>query len=388
MATMGSSFTAKNFLKVCEQIKVGTLSVATPEGVTHRFGDGQPVAEIRINDWALASIIAERGDIGLGETYVRGMWETPDLEGFLRLLLENEDVSRPLSSGSPLQKLIFRFTNSFLRRNNRAGSLKNISQHYDVGNDFYQLWLDPSMTYSSALYDTGIDCLETAQKNKYTRLLSLLPDSADRVLEIGCGWGGFAEQAAQTGRSVTGITVSNAQLEYAQNRLGKCADIQLRDYRDVKGTYPSIVSIEMIEAVGEQYWPQYFRTLKQRLAEGGTAALQAIIVEDSSFERYRRQSDFIREYIFPGGMLVAPRRIRDCARQFGLSVDSFYRFGEDYARTLRAWLSRFNQAETKIRALGYGDEFIRSWRYYFEFCAAGFAHGEHINVAQIKLSHQ
>ncbi len=385
---MKNSIVARKLLKACEQIQVGSLRLKTPNGDIHEFGGGAPHAEINIHDWAMASIIAERGDIGLGETYVLGMWETPDLERFLNFLLENEDLSIPLSKGSYLQKLIFRFTNSFLRRNNRSGSRKNITQHYDVGNEFYKLWLDPSMTYSSALYGDGVDCLEAAQKNKYSRLLSLLPQSAENVLEIGCGWGGFAEEAAQSGRAVTGVTVSNAQLEFARHRLGKRADIQLRDYRDIQGTFDSIVSIEMIEAVGEQYWPQYFRTIKHRLAEGGTAALQAIIVEDASFERYRKQSDFIRQYIFPGGMLVAPQGIRECAKQCGLKVNDFYRFGQDYARTLREWLMRFNKAEMKIRALGFSDEAIRSWRYYFEFCAAGFAHEKHINVAHVSLSHQ
>ncbi len=385
---MRNSIVAKKLLETCEQIQIGSLRMKTPNGEIHEFGEGVPRAEITIHDWAMASIIAERGDIGLGETYVQGLWETPDLEGFLKLLLVNEEVSIPLSKGSHLQKLIFQFTNSFLRRNNRSGSRKNITQHYDVGNEFYELWLDPSMTYSSALYGDADECLEAAQRNKYSRLLSLLPEKAEKVLEIGCGWGGFAEQAAHSGRSVTGVTVSNAQLEFARRRLGDKADIQLRDYRDIKGKYDSIVSIEMIEAVGEQYWPQYFRTIKQRLAEGGTAALQAIIVEDASFERYRNQSDFIRQYIFPGGMLVAPKGIRECAKQCGLKVNDFYRFGQDYARTLRDWLVRFNQAEPKIRALGFSDEAIRSWRYYFEFCAAGFAHEKHINVAHVTLAHQ
>lgn len=385
---MSNSFSAKQFFKVCQQIRSGSLRVTTPSGNIHQFGEGVPNAEIVIRDWSIVTIIAERGDIGLGETFVRGLWDTPDLEAFLTLLLENEDVSIPMSSGSRLQQLIFRFTNSILRRNNRAGSLKNIRNHYDVGNSFYELWLDRSMTYSSALYKSANDSLESAQSNKYSRLLSLLPSGADNLLEIGCGWGGFAEQAAEAGRSVTGVTVSRAQLEYAQKRLGNNADIQLRDYRDINGVFDSIVSVEMVEAVGERYWPDYFRAIKRSLAGGGTAALQAIIVEDHSFERYRNQSDFIRHYTFPGGMLLAPKSIQSCAEQCGLIVNNFHRFGQDYARTLREWLNQFNHAESNIRLLGHDDEFIRSWRYYFEFCAAGFAHGKHINVAQIALSHK
>ncbi|MEM9495204.1 MAG: cyclopropane-fatty-acyl-phospholipid synthase family protein [Pseudomonadota bacterium] len=387
---MIETIAARRFFALCERISVGSLEVIAPDGAVRRFGEPSPDlkdAALHIHDWAMAPIIAQRGDIGLGETYVAGMWDSPDVEALLALLLANEEVTIPLSSGSVLRNLIFRFTNAILRRNNRAGSSRNIRAHYDVGNDFYKLWLDPTMTYSSALYGDDETSLEGAQNNKYDRLLSLLPETCDRVLEIGCGWGGFAERAADAGRRVTGLTVSPAQRKFAMARLGERADIRLQDYRDVKGEYASIVSIEMIEAVGEQYWPTYFETIKQRLAAGGRAALQAIIVEDGSFDLYRRQSDFIRQYIFPGGMLIPPQRIHACAERAGLVVDSFHRFGEDYARTLRHWLQRLNAAASDIRTLGYSEQNLRSWRYYMEFCAAGFTHGKHINVAQLSLSH-
>ena len=385
---MSNSFAEKQFFKIVEQIQVGSLRVITPRGEIHDFGDGDPSAELTIHDWSIAMVIAERGDVGLGETYVRGLWDTPDLEKFLTLLLENGDVSIPMSAGSRFQRFAFRIINTIIRRNSRSGSLKNISNHYDVGNDFYKLWLDESMTYSSAFYGDHADTLEAAQQNKYARLLSLLPSDANDILEIGCGWGGFAEKAANAGKAVTGITVSNAQLNFAQQRLHDRADIVLRDYRDVKGKFDSIVSIEMIEAVGERYWPSYFKSLKQRLAPGGSAAIQAIIIEDESFEMYKNQSDFIRQYTFPRGMLVPPGGIQQQATQVGLKVDSFDRFGQDYARTLREWKHRFDKAEQEIRALGHQNEFLRSWRYYFEFCAAGFAHGKHINVAHVSLSHE
>ena len=384
---MSNSSIAKQFIKICEKINTGSLSVKTPEGERLSFGEGTPEAELIIHNWAMVPIIAERGDVGLGETYVSGYWETPDLEKLLTLLLKNENLSQSMSAGAYLQRMIFWATNTIFRRNNRAGSRKNIKNHYDVGNDFYRLWLDDTMTYSSALFDSDENCLEHAQHSKYARLLSLLPRNAESVLEIGCGWGGFAEQAANEGRAVTGVTVSNAQLEYARTRLGTRANLMLQDYRDIKGAFDAIVSIEMIEAVGERYWPQYFQTIKHRLAEGGRAALQAIIVEDHAFDRYRRQSDFIRQYTFPGGMLIPPQAIKSCAERCGLKVDNMHRFGKDYATTLREWRKRFDAAENKIRALGHGDEFLRSWRYYFDFCAAGFSHGKLINVAQISLSH-
>ncbi len=376
------------FFSVFERFEYGSISIKAPSGETKRFGSGQPEAKLIIRDWSFLRAVLQRGDVGLGETYVQGLWDSPDVEMLLSVFLNNGHAIQPKSGGSTLQRLAFRLVDAFIRRNSKRGSRKNILSHYDVGNEFYSLWLDPSMTYSSALFEDPHDTLETAQIKKYDRLLSALPENAERVLEVGCGWGGFAERAAAQGRRVTGITISDAQHAFATRRLGRKADIQLRDYRDISGKFDSIVSIEMIEAVGEKYWPDYFRKLKECLAEGGRAALQVILIEDGSFDRYRRQSDFIRHYTFPGGMLVPPCKIVEHANANGLSVDAVHRFGQDYARTLRIWLERFTSAEKQIRVLGFGDEFLRSWRYYFQFCAAGFAHGGHINVAQIALSHK
>lgn len=385
--TTSASSTERLFLTLCEHISVGTLQVRTPDGRHHSFGGGQPEASMTVRDWSFVSAVLARGDVGLGESYVRGSWDSPDLSTFLLLMLKNADISDRFSGGGFAHRSFFRFVDAILRRNSQRGSRRNIEAHYDVGNEFYSLWLDPGMTYSSAMFDDGELTLEAAQTRKYDRLLSLLPEKAERLLEIGCGWGGFAERAAQSGRHVTGVTVSKSQFGYAHRRLGDRAQIRLQDYRDIAGKFDSIVSIEMLEAVGERYWPQYFRKIKQSLSEGGRAALQVILIEDQSFERYRKQSDFIRQYTFPGGMLVPPARISACARDAGLVINSFHRFGEDYARTLRAWLSRFDAVQPQIRNLGYDEEFLRSWRYYFEFCIAGFTHGEHINVAQISLSH-
>jgi cyclopropane-fatty-acyl-phospholipid synthase len=384
---MGKNGLERLFFGICEKIENGALTVIMPTGEVHRFGAGAPEAEIVVHDWSWVSLALARGDVGLGEGYVQGLWDSPDVEALLTVFLHNEHISVDSSGGAFVYRLFFRLLNSWLRRNNRSGSAKNIHAHYDVGNEFYELWLDPTMTYSSALFDGKGSSLESAQERKYERMLSLLPKNAERILEIGCGWGGFAEQAAKYGRTVTGVTVSPAQFDYATKRLGSKADIRLQDYRDIDGKFDSIVSIEMIEAVGEAYWPQYFRKLKECLADGGRAALQVITVADESFDHYRRQSDFIRHYTFPGGMLVPPKKIREMAEKAGLAVKDFHAFGKDYAVTLRQWKERFDNAERKIRALGHGDSFLRSWRYYFDFCAAGFNHGKHIDVAQVSLSH-
>lgn len=377
----------KILCSLCERITHGKLNIETPSGEKLSFGEGGPEAELVIRDWSALSMALTRGDVGFGEAYVKGYWQSADVEALLRLFLENEAISLGASGGTFASRLFYRAVNALQRRNSRAGSSRNIRAHYDVGNDFYSLWLDDSMTYSSALFGGEDEPLEKAQNRKNARLLSFLPESAERILEIGCGWGGFAQQASSQGRFVTGLTVSPAQYSYARKRLGKTADIRLQDYRDIDGKFDSIVSVEMIEAVGEAYWPRYFSTLKNRLAEGGVAALQVILVNDLTFPRYRKQSDFIRQYIFPGGMLVPPCKIEQHAKDNGLEVRSFHRFGQDYARTLRQWKKRFSAKQSAMRNLGYNDQMRRSWLYYFDFCAAGFSHGEHIDVAQITLAH-
>ncbi len=382
-----TSVSKRHFFKLCERIETGTLIIRSPEGEYSTFGQGQPVGELIIHDWSMLVAIAQRGDIGLGETYVDGLWDSPDVEALLRLLLANATISKTASRGSWSQNFKFRLMDRLIRRNSKRGSRRNIQAHYDVGNPFYRLWLDDSMTYSSAIYDTSSQQMEDAQASKYARLNGLLPEQAESVLEIGCGWGGFAEHAIQAGRHVTGLTISNEQKAYADHRLGSAADIRLQDYRDVSGKFDAIVSIEMVEAVGEAYWPGYFQKIKNSLADGGGAAIQAIIVEDEYFDDYRTQSDFIRQYTFPGGMLIPPSQIQACAQAAGLKVGELFRFGQDYARTLREWLDRFNQSEPDIRALGYSEKFLRSWRYYMQFCAAGFADAKKINVAQFSLEH-
>ena len=374
-----------NFLSTCEQLRDGQLTLRTPEGARYQFGHSGPEAELVIRDWAAVSAMAAQGQVGLGESYVQGLWDTPSIEALMSLAMRNRDALGAYDHASPLHKAKFRMVDTILRRNSRRGSRKNIRSHYDVGNEFYALWLDDGMTYSSALFSPGDTDLARAQSRKNDRILSRLGEG-ERVLEVGCGWGGFAEQASQEGRDVTGVTISHNQHSYAECRLDGRADIQLRDYRDVHGQYDNIVSIEMVEAVGTRYWPDYFSALKRNLAEGGRVLLQAITVKDSFFETYRNSSDYIRQYVFPGGMLLSDSVIEHQARHAGFTVRDNYAFGQDYAQTCRIWAQRLCAQKHRILAMGYSENFFRNWHYYLEICAASFAVG-HTNVVQVELAH-
>ncbi|MEY8799919.1 class I SAM-dependent methyltransferase [Leisingera sp. XS_AS12] len=373
------------FLTACARLREGRLTLRTPDGARYEFGDRGPEAEMQINDWAAVSAMAAHGQVGLGEAYVQGLWDTPSVEGLMRLAMQNREHLGSYDQASPLNRAKFRIVDTLLRANSKRGARRNIRAHYDVGNEFYQLWLDDGMTYSSGLFGAEGDDLAQAQSRKNARILSRL-GSGERVLEIGCGWGGFAEQASAEGRDVTGVTISRNQHSYAESRLDGRADIQLRDYRDIGGKFDNIVSIEMIEAVGERYWPSYFAKLKDSLAEGGRVLLQAITVRDDFFQTYRTSSDYIRQYVFPGGMLLSDQVIAQQARSAGLQVADSFAFGEDYARTCRIWAERLAAQKRRITDLGYGEAFFRNWQYYLEICAASFAIG-HTNVVQVELAH-
>ncbi|MBA83899.1 class I SAM-dependent methyltransferase [Thalassobius sp. S69A] len=373
------------FLQTLEQLTHGQLHLTTPEGTRHRFGQSGPQAQITINDWALLPALLTRGDVGFGEGYITGQWQTEGLEQLLTLALRNIDTLHGFGRPGRLSALRFRLTDRLLRANSLRGASRNIRAHYDVGNEFYQLWLDPGMTYSSALFTEGETDLERAQTRKNDRILSRL-SGGETVLEIGCGWGGFAERAAQQGRFVTGLTLSPAQKGYADARLDGRAHIRLQDYRNSSGRYDNIVSVEMIEAVGERYWPTYFETVKSRLAPGGRAMIQAITVPDAEFSVYRGRSDFIRQHIFPGGMLLCDAIIAHQAAQAGLVVQDSFAFGQDYARTCRIWAQRMRDQAPRIRKQGYDDAFLRGWQFYLEGCAAAFATGR-TDVVQVQLAH-
>jgi cyclopropane-fatty-acyl-phospholipid synthase len=322
-----------------------------------------------------------------------GWWDTPDLEALATVAMLNFDVLNSRFGGATLQRLMFMASDRILRANSKQGARRNIRAHYDISNAFYRRWLDETMTYSSALFQTHGESLAAAQNNKYDRLIRATERQDGRLLEIGCGWGGLAERALETtGCSVTGVTISTEQHAYATERLSAAgrsqrADIRLQDYRDIEGQFDAIVSIEMIEAVGMQYWPTYFSAIRQRLAPGGTAALQAITVEDGMFDHYRRSTDFIRRYTFPGGMLISPAQISRQAERAGLRAGNFFRFGRDYARTLRLWSAKFDVARPEFESMGMTQEFLRGWKYYLDTCAAAFELGDHINVVHFELRH-
>ena len=377
---------ARRLVKIGEHTERGSLKVIYPSGKAQLIGSGEPRAEVTIKHWGAISALVSKGDVGWGEAYLEGLWDSPDIEALARFTIDNAAAFEAELSANPLKRLFLIVSDRIIRRNNRKGSVRNITAHYDVGDDFYRLWLDETMTYSSALFSNVSDDLATAQKRKYQRLLDITATAGKKTLEIGCGWGGFAELAVEAGRDLTAITISPRQHHYATQRLKNEAVIQLKDYRDIKGKFDSIVSIEMIEAVGEQYWPRYFKTIKDCLADHGKAAIQAIVVEDSYFPIYRSRSDFIRQHVFPGGMLLSPQKIQESAENAGLKVDGLFRFGKDYAKTLRLWLDKFEASLSEIHALGYDDRFVRVWRYYLAICAATFSSGR-TDVMQIELSH-
>jgi cyclopropane-fatty-acyl-phospholipid synthase len=385
MRLIPSSFVEKSWRDALSRLEAGELEFIAPNGEVTVAGGKKPGprARFHIHDWDVLRRILARGDIGLGEEYIAGSWETDNVEALVSLFLLNLDHLENFSNGNFLNRLGFVIHNALVRRNSIAGSERNIKAHYDVGNDFYSLWLDKSMTYSSALFK-GADALYEAQQNKYDRILSKFANPRASVLEIGCGWGGFAERAAEAQHNVTGLTISPSQHKFASQRLGGRADIRLEDYRKSKGTFDQIVSIEMFEAVGEHYWPQYFATVAERLKQGGRAVIQTITIRDDLFPGYRSRSDFIRHYVFPGGMLPSMGRFREEAERAGLKFAEAFSFGRDYARTLREWSNRMQEKSTEIMALGHDQQFLRNWQFYLGICAAAFS-VDRTDVVQVEL---
>ena len=382
------SLISRRWFEALSQLECGTLHFVSPGGEEHVFRGPQPGPEARfsIRDWDVLRHAAARGDIGLGEDYINGAWKTDSIEALFSLFLINLERVDGFAHGSLFNRLAFVILDSFVRRNSVSGSKANIKAHYDVGNEFYRLWLDETMTYSSALYSRADMGLADAQREKYGRIIERFGTEPTSVLEIGCGWGGFAESAANAGHDVTAITVSPAQHAYATERLQGKADIRLEDYRHTSGTFDRIASIEMLEAVGERYWPQYFNTIAQRLKSSGTALIQTITIGDEIFSQYRTRSDFVRHYVFPGGTRPSPGRIREEAERAGLRVVDAFSFGQDYARTLREWSEGLTTKEEEIRALGYDNYFLRNWKFYLGICAAAFA-VRRTDVVQFQLEH-
>lgn len=372
----------------------GRLTVMLPNGASHVLEgtEAGPSAVLDIRDYRFAPRVLASGDIGFAEGYMAGEWETPHLAPLLEVLARNYDHIRRLFDGNPVMQA-FNWLSHRRNRNSRRGSKKNIHAHYDLGNPFYAAWLDPSMTYSSARFAAAGKSLEAAQREKYASLARLMDLRAGQsVLEIGCGWGGFAEFAGrEIGARVTGITISQQQYDFARQRmfnagLSDRVDIRLVDYRDVEGRFDRVASIEMFEAVGQEYWPAYFGKIHDVLEPGGRAGLQIITIEDALFDEYNRRTDFIQKYVFPGGMLPSEARLKPVTDRAGLTWNAVERFGLDYAETLRLWDERFQAAWPRIEDMaGFDERFRRLWRFYLAYCEAGFR-SRRTDVIQLALA--
>lgn len=369
----------------------GRVSITWPDGISDTFDSGRPgpSAELHIHRPRMVRRLVTGGELGFASSYVDGDWSSPDLAALVELGLCNHAALGALRQSWP-QRLVSGLLHR-LNANTRKGSRRNIAYHYDLGNRFYEQWLDETMTYSAALFGgDGIDLAE-AQQAKYERILRLLQvQPGDHVLEIGCGWGGFAVQAARQGAQVTGLTLSREQAIFARDRVARegladRVEIRLQDYRDVAGTFDHVVSIEMLEAVGEKNWPAYFRTVHDRLRSGGRAMIQVITVGDNVFESYRKRVDFIQRYIFPGGMLLSPGAIERLADRSGLALSDSHFFGGDYSRTLKIWGDAFEDAWSTIADQGFDERFRRLWRYYLRYCEATFRTGA-TDVGQFLLA--
>ena len=377
---------------IIKGIKAGSMTFVLPDGrrFESRGAAPGPDGEIVVRNNDLFGRIIRDGDLGFAEAYMDGWWDTPDLQALLDvLLLSNETVGRTMPGMAIVR--FYERARHWLRANTKTQAAKNISYHYDLGNEFYSRWLDPSMTYSSAIFETGQEDMTAAQAKKYESICSMIDAQDGRhVLEIGCGWGGFAEHAAKhRGARVTGLTISREQHDFARERmflegLNEKVSIEMRDYRDETGRYDGIASIEMFEAVGEKYWPTYFSAVNDRLKPGGVAGLQIITVADHLFDSYRRSVDFIQKYIFPGGMLPSIQALGQQVSKAGLNQTDLLRFGDSYSETLRRWRADFNDAWDDIRSAQFDERFKRMWNFYLASCAACFR-AETTDVVQIGL---
>ena len=392
-----SDYSTKTILSLLSQLKNSYLKVTLPNGQVREFGDkaSSLQADIQIFDWNVFKRLISHGDIGFAESYIRGDWDSSNLKTILELAIRNRTILDKAIYGTWLGSIFYRVKH-WLRDNSKSGSRKNIHAHYDLGNAFYSLWLDPSMSYSSAWFSEGAkQALGDAQKAKIQRILSCLETNpGDHILEIGCGWGGVMEEALLSGRSITGLTLSTEQKVFAENRLQNIEaatskphfEVRLQDYRDCQEQFDGIASVEMFEAVGEKHWPQYFETIAKCLKFGRKACIQTIVIADDLFERYRHSTDFIQQYVFPGGMLPSRDSFKAAAAKAGLQIENEFAFGADYAKTLCIWRDNFNQKLQEIRELGFDETFIRLWNFYLMYCAAGFSE-RNIDVVQFTLSH-
>ncbi len=390
----GAPAAARTALKLLQRLQQGTLTVQLPDGSLRRFGNGEgPSAMLALRNWNPCAAALKSGDIGFAETYIAGDWTTPHLADLLRVFIVNRREVEDVIYGTWAGRLLHRLRH-LLNRNTRANSQKNIHAHYDLGNAFYSLWLDGTMNYSSAWFEGNlVQPMQDAQRAKVRRALRMAHvKPGDRVLEIGCGWGALAESAVRDFQAhLTGVTLSTEQLQHARERMAvfntpqASAELRLQDYRDIQdGPYDAICSIEMVEAVGREYWPTYFNSIARLLKPGGRACIQSIVIDDALWERYIGSTDFIQQYIFPGGCLPCPREFRREAHAAGLTVVDELAFGPDYAETLRRWRDAFLATKAQVLQLGFDERFIRTWEFYLAYCEAAFDEAN-IDVVQYTL---
>jgi len=390
----GAPAAARSVLQLLQKLRHGTLTMQLPNGDTHCFGNGAlPHAAMTLKNWNVCGAALKSGDIGFAESYMAGDWTTPNLTALIQVLVRNRREVEDVIHGSWAGRLLYRLRH-LLHRNSKVNSRRNIHAHYDLGNAFYELWLDDTMNYSSAWFDGNLNqTMQAAQHAKVRRALRMAGvRSGDRVLEIGCGWGALAEMATtEFQASITGVTLSTEQLAFAQARMSGLgtrmqADLRLQDYRDISdGPYDAICSIEMLEAVGREYWPTYFQTVHRLLKPGGRACVQSIVIDDALWDRYIHSTDFIQQYIFPGGCLPCPREFRREAAAAGLQVVDEMAFGADYAETLRRWREQFLAHRHQAMQQGFDEKFMHTWEFYLAYCEAAFAESN-IDVVQYTLA--
>ena len=380
----------KNTLVTLQDLKGGMLTIKMPNGQNYDFGEPQSdlQAELHIHSWAALKTMLEKGDIGFAQAYMQGNISTPNMLHLLKILAKNATLLDSALYGNFWHNLVHRMKNLF-RKNTHTGSKKNIQFHYDLGNDFYKLWLDESMTYSSGFFETPEQSLHQAQKNKYRLILDKLWQEGKDILEIGSGWGGFIQEAEKRGFRVKGLTLSNEQKNYVDNLIDKQelqSQVHIEDYREQQQKFGNIVSIEMFEAVGKDYWEEYFRVIKKCLADKGKAIIQTITIQEEVYKKYSNTSDFIREYIFPGGYLPTDGILQSLFSKHKLKLVDQKSFGHSYKKTLQIWLENFFASQAQVRALGYDEKFLKMWELYLSYCAAGFA-ASRTDVVQYTLEH-
>jgi cyclopropane-fatty-acyl-phospholipid synthase len=384
----------KIIFNILKRISVGYLEITSISGELLKFGNYEDKlkADLKIKSSALSYNLIKGGSVGLAESYMKNEFETSNLSNLIELAARNINIVHKFAGILDLKFLNF-IKNKFIK-NTKSRSKENIAKHYDLGNDFFSLWLDKTLTYSSAIFDEQNKDLAEAQNNKYQKLINLIqPNNGDKILEIGCGWGGFAEYLGKNyDVKLDCITISRKQFEYAKERIHNCGlnekvNIEIKDYRDLNSKYNSIASIEMIEAVGQNYLESYFKTIKDNLSDGGKAAIQAITIDDSLYDRYKNKQDFIQKYIFPGGFLPNKNTINKLVSKNGLSVNSYISYADHYADTLAIWRNEFNKKWSLIKDQGFDLTFKRMWEFYLSYCEAGFK-SKNIDLIQFSLQNK